>query len=292
MAQRIFLDYDQAGLDAQLNLRLRHQDFPAHFARYQETSAQARAAHGGRLDLAYGPSAGQTLDLFLPPADGTGALAPLVAFIHGGYWQWLDKSDFSYLAPAYLAAGIAFASLNYDLAPGVSVGEIVRQVRAGVAWLHGEAGRLGFDSARIVVAGHSAGGHLAAMVQSGGPSAALVKGACSVSGVYDLEPLRLSYHQPALKLDPDSARSLSPLTALPTRAGPLILAVGADETDEFQRQQAVFGAAWRAAGHALRIVDLPNRHHFTAVDALGQADHRLFQAVSALALNRSGGGAI
>ena len=106
MSQRVFLDYDQAGLDAQLDLRARHEDFPEHFARYQETSARARAAHGGRLDLAYGPRPGQRLDLFLP-SDGT---PPLVAFIHGGYWQWLDKGDFSYLASAYLAAGIAFAS--------------------------------------------------------------------------------------------------------------------------------------------------------------------------------------
>ncbi|MEM7223070.1 MAG: alpha/beta hydrolase [Pseudomonadota bacterium] len=288
MANTVFLDYDQAGLDAQYNLRERHKDFPQYHARNQATSAQARTAFGGRLDLAYGDSPGQRLDLFLPAAPRP----PLVAFIHGGYWQRLDKSEYSYLAPAFLEAGIAFASINYDLAPTVSVGEIVRQARAAVAWLHGEAEAFGFDPARIVVAGHSAGGQLAAMVLSGEKSGTQVVGACAVSGVFDLGPMRLSYQQPVLQLTAAAARDLSPINALPASASPLILAVGDQETEEFLRQQADYGAAWRGAGHRLQVIDLPGRHHFTAVDALGEAGHPLHAAVSGLALNRGGGDAI
>jgi arylformamidase len=136
----------------------------------------------------------------------------LVAFIHGGYWQALDKSDFSYLAPTFVDAGIAFASLNYDLAPQVSVEEIVRQVRAAIVWLSGHAGDYGADPERIYVAGHSAGGHLTAMALAtawtdwpDAPSRP-VKGGCSVSGVYELEPLWRCYQQEVLKLDAGMVR--------------------------------------------------------------------------------------
>ena len=293
MTRKVFLDYDQAGLDGQLNLRARWPEHPEYFARWAEESAEVRRAHGGALDLAYGPSPGERLDLFVPkdrPA------APLVAFIHGGYWQSLDKGDFSYLAPAYLASGIAYASLNYDLTPQVSIEEIVRQVRAALAWLFRNGADHGIDPARIFVAGHSAGGHLSAMALAtdwaGGAFGAgvptdLVKGGCSVSGVYDLEPIRLSYHQEVVKLDRDMARRMSPLGNAPARAGRLILAVGSEETEEFHRQQAAFLAEWRNAGLAADVVELPGRNHFTAIDALGEPDHALFGAMRSLALEET-----
>ncbi len=110
----------------------------------------------------------------------------------------------------------------------------------------------------------------------------LVKGACSVSGVYELEPLRLSYHQEVLGLDPETVRTMSPLRRLPDRAGPLICAVGSEETAEFLLQQDELVAAWRGRGLAVRVVELPGRHHFSAVDALGDAGQPLFAAACAL----------
>ncbi len=293
MTEKVFLDYDQAGLDGQLNLRARWPDHAVHFTRWAEESAETRRTHGGALDLAYGPSPGQRLDLFVPTDQPA---APLIVFIHGGYWQSLDKSDFSYLAPPFLASGIAYASLNYDLTPHVSIEEIVRQVRAALVWLFRNAAEHGIDPVRLYVAGHSAGGHLTAMMLStdwtGGAFGAdlpadLVKGGCSVSGVYDLEPIRLSYHQDAVKLDPDMARRMSPLGNVPSRAGRLILALGSEETEEFHRQQAAFLAEWRNAGLAADIVDLPGRNHFTAIDALGEPDHPLFGAMRSLALGET-----
>lgn len=291
MTGKVYRDYDQAALDAQFNLRARWPEHTEYFARWAEDSAALRRRLGGHLDLAYGPSAGQKLDLFVPAAV---AAPPLLAFIHGGYWQSLDKGDFSYLAAPYLEAGIAFASLNYDLAPEVSVEEILRQVRAALAWLYRHAGDFGADPARLHVAGHSAGGHLTAMAMatdwralSGDGSALpedLVKGGCSVSGVYELEPLRLSYQQAVLDLTPDMARRLTPLGDLPRRAGPLILAVGSEETEEFLRQQNDYAAAWRQAGLALQVVELPGGNHFSAIDAFGAADHPLFAAVSSMVL--------
>jgi len=292
MTQTVYRSYDQAELDRQLNLRARWPEHEKYFARWAEDSAEARRRLAGHIDLAYGPSAGQKLDLFVPEG---GARSPLLAFVHGGYWQSLDKSDFSYLAPPYLERGIAFASLNYDLAPQVGVTEILRQIRCALAWLYRTAADYGVDPGRLYLAGHSAGGHLTAMalatdwqadpaVGSGLP-ADLVKGGCSVSGVYDMEAIRLSYHQAVLDLDAETADRMTPLHHLPARAVPLILALGSEETEEFHRQQAEYLAAWQTTGLAARVVELPGRNHFTAIDALGESDHSLFAETSDLVLS-------
>ena len=284
----LYRGYDRAGLDAQLNLRARWPEHPGYFARWERDSAVVRANHPCRCDLSYGPTGGQALDVFFAQGQGGSAAgAPLVAFIHGGYWQSLDKGDFSYLAPTFTAAGIAFASLNYDLAPEVSIEAIVGQIRAALAWLHDRADEFDVDPARLYAAGHSAGGHLAVMAMTTdwpalGKPADLVKGACSVSGVYDLEPVRLSYHQDIVALDPGMVARMSPIRRIPAAAPPLICAVGGEETEEFLHQQAAFAEAWRAGGHDVTIVDLPGRNHFTAVDALGEPAHGLFAAFRAL----------
>ncbi len=288
MAEAVYLQYDQADLDRQLNLRARWPEHPEYLARWAADSAALRRTLGGETDFVFGPSAGERLDLFVPP----GATAPpLMAFIHGGYWQALDKSDFTYLAPPFLEAGIAFASLNYDLTPHVSIEEIVRQIRAALAWLHRGGEAHGFDPDRLYVSGHSAGGHLVGMALATdwpdfdpGLPADLVKGGVSVSGVYDLEAIRLSYHQKLVQLDPAMARRMSPLGNLPKSAGPLVAAVGAEETEEFHRQQAEYLAAWRGAGLEATAVELPGRNHFTALDALGEPGHPLFAAAAALCL--------
>jgi arylformamidase len=237
------------------------------------------------IDLAYGPSPGERLDLF--PVPGA-ARAPVLAFIHGGYWQALDKGDHSDLAPAFVDRGVAFAALNYDLAPKAAIGDMIDQVRRALAYLHDHAGRLGLDPGRIFVAGHSAGGHLAASALDRswppvqGRPRDLVKGALSLSGVYDLEAMRRSYHQAVLGLDAEQVAAWSPARNLPADAGPLLLAVGGDETEEFRRQQAEFLDAWRGAGLRARTVELPGRHHFDVLDALRDPDQPLHRALSHL----------
>ena len=279
---------DRAEIDRQLNLRERHPDHPAFFERWARDSAAVRDRLGGHLDLAYGESAGETLDLFVPDT-GAGPV-PLLAFIHGGYWQFLDKGDFSFLAPPFLDEGIAFASLNYDLAPAVTIPEIVAQIRRAVLWLARTGPDYGVDPAQIVVSGHSAGGHLTAMMSVTDWAAAApdlpgspVKAACPVSGIYELEPIRLSYHQDTVRLDPDAVAAMSPLRHVPQSAGPIVCAVGAEESDVFLDQQDAFVAACRQRGLDARVVDLPGRHHFSAIDALGEPDHPLFAAARDLA---------
>ncbi len=294
MPQGLYRGMDRTEIDRQLNLRARWPEHAGYMARWTADSAEVRPRLDGHLDVAYGASARETLDLFLP----TPALTrpPVLVFIHGGYWQGLDKWDFSYLAPPFLQARIAFASLNYDLAPTVTVAEIVAQIRRAIPWLARHAETYNFDGERIFVAGHSAGGHLAVMAlitdwaatevggEDGAAGANPVKGACSVSGVYELEPLRLSYHQDVLNLDTVTVQTMSPARLIPERAGPLILAVGSDETEEFLRQQEELAAAWQARGLPVRVVGLPGRHHFSAIDALGEVEHPLFAAIKGMIL--------
>lgn len=285
---KVYRHFDQAGLDAEYNLRARFPKHPEHFAAWAADSAAARAKLACRLDLAYGPTALERLDFF-PAAAADHARAPLLVFIHGGYWQFLDKSDHSFLARPFVEAGIAFAAVNYALAPTVRIDEIVRQVRASIAWLWREAPGLGVDSGRITVAGHSAGGHLAAMMMAsdwtelGGLPADLVKGVIAVSGIYDLEPMRLCYHQPALRLDPAAVARLSPLRLKPLSGDRLVLAVGSKEPAEFHRQQAELAAAWRRVRIAVEEIPARNLDHFEIVPRFADPRHAIGRAALKLA---------
>lgn len=291
MSGKVFLEYDQAQLDLEMNLRGRWPEHQRYFDRWAKDSLHVRKTYNCHSDLVYGDTPGQKLDLFLPKPEEAAPRAgktPLLAFIHGGYWKSLDKGDFSYLAPAYLERGIAFASLNYDLSPEADISEMVAQVQRGLAWLIRQAGDYGLDPSGLYVAGHSAGGHLAAMAMNPAWTAdfdlpaEVIKGGCSVSGVYDLAPVALSFQQEELRIAPRVVEHFSPVTALPAVAAPLICAVGSEETAEFIRQQNVYVAAWREQGLACQVVDMPGENHFSTADRLAERDHPLYLAVLAM----------
>ncbi len=277
----LYRDYDQAGLDAQYNNRARHPGHPEFFARYATLSERTRRDRRCELDIAYGPSPAETVDVF--PAGRTGA--PLNLFIHGGYWRSLDKSDFSFVAAGLAPAGVTVAVVNYGLAPVIDIDEIVRQNRAAVAWLYRNAERFNADPQRLYVSGHSAGGHLTAMILAsdwplfaGLPEDA-VKGGCAISGVFDLEPVRLTYLNQDLRLDAESAARNSPAHHLPLCGAPLIVAVGGDETGEFLRQSRDFAVAWKAKGFAGELLEIAGEHHFEIVEALADAEAPLTRAM-------------
>ena len=281
----LFGGYDRAGLDAQYNNRAMVPDHGAIIEKWLAESAAVRRRLDVRLDLAYGPGARERLDLF--PAGGDGA--PIFAFIHGGYWQMMDKSALSCLAEPFVAAGLNYAAIGYPLAPAAGLDEISTCVRAALLWLWRNAADFGGDPDRIFVSGHSAGGHLTAMAMtadwaalgrdSGGAPADLVKGGCAISGLYDLEPIRLTYLNEALGMDAEVARRNSPVHNLASAGGRLIITVGDDESDEFHRQQADFVAAWRGKGLPCEVIGQPGLNHFSVLNELAAPESALHKAV-------------
>lgn len=255
---------------------------------YAERSAQARATLPWQTHR-YGPAPAQRLDLFLPPAAAAGSRPPpLLVFIHGGYWQALGKDQSAFAAVDCVQQGVALAVIDYTLAPQATLPQIVAECRQALRWLHGQAGALGFDARRIVVAGSSAGAHLAAMVALPGASpggdegsAGCVRATVLISGIFELEPLLGTTINAALGLTLPMARAMSP--ALQPLAGfaPSIVCWGEVETDEFKRQGRDFAAALRAAGSPCPAFEVPARNHFDIVFDLARPGSLLGQAVLA-----------
>lgn len=232
-------------------------------ARYAELSAKARATLPCHLDVAYGPGEDETVDVF-PAGPG----APVFVFLHGGYWRRLSKDESSFMAKAFIEAGIAVAAVNYTLAPEASLDEIVRQCRAAVAWLHANGPEFGIDPDRIFAGGSSAGAHLAAMLLADGWHDAfgvpedVIKGASLASGLYDLEPVRLCHPNDWLNLDAASAARNSPILHLPDHGCPILVVWSDTETSEFRRQSRDFADAWAAKGLPVTAYGIPDRNHF------------------------------
>ncbi len=257
---------DRDELDRQYNARETVDDITPYLQRYAEQSAEARRDLEVRPNLKYGPHEDESFDFF-----PVGSNAPLFVFIHGGYWRLLSKDDSSFFAKNFVHHGVACAAVNYSLAPEASLDEIVRQIRASIAYIWKQADELQIDRNRIFVAGSSAGAHLAAMLLCDGwgedfalPDS-VVAGAILASGLFDLEPVRLCHPNDWLNLDAAAAMRNSPIKHLPATGSPILVCWGGTETDEFKRQSRDFANDWKRSGFSCNLFEVGDRNHFDII---------------------------
>jgi arylformamidase len=272
----------QAQIDAQYDVERSVPDFMVYARHYTDQSRLARHRLRCVLDVPFGPTRDETLDIF--PAANPGA--PVFVFIHGGYWRMLSSKEFSCVALGLHELGITTVVVNYALTPKVRIDEITRQARAAVAWVLRRIDRHGGDPGKVVVGGHSAGAHLTAMClqtawdEDYGLARDPLVGAVLVSGLYDLEPLRYSGMQPQIQLDDGVIRRNSPLFSVRACRTPALVTWGDDEPDEFRRQSDDFLSAWQAAGNRARRIAQAGANHFTAITGFEDGKSPLCQWVA------------
>jgi acetyl esterase/lipase len=270
----VYRGMTREALDAGYNNSAAVVDSPAILQDWEARSERLRAAHPEWLDLRYGPAERNRIDYFQGTPGG-----PVLIFIHGGYWQMRAKETFSFLAAGPLAHGVHVAFAGYTLAPQKRLDGIVAEIADAIDWLAARIADFGGHSQRIIVAGWSAGGHLTAM-SIAHPA---VRGGLAISGIYDLDPIRLSYLNDRLGLDADEAARNSPLLHLKPTGNPLLLACGGAELPELQRQSHDYAAARAAAGLPGRLVTLAGHNHFTILEELAHPDGALTRLVRELA---------
>ncbi|APW44267.1 alpha/beta hydrolase [Rhodoferax saidenbachensis] len=274
MSTPIYRDFTtQAQIDAQYNPSMGLADPNAPGAHYGAQADKARSTLRSHLDVPFGPTVHETLDIF--PADKPNA--PVFVFIHGGYWRAFQSKHFHGVALGLQARGITTVVINYALCPFVTIDEITRQARAAVAWTVRNIAQYGGDPTRIAIGGHSAGGHLTAMClqtewqRDYGLAQDPLKAAVLVSGLYDLQPLRYSYLQPMIQLDDGIVQRNSPAFLVRKSDTPVWITWGGAESPEFARQAQIYHDAWTAAGNRAELSAIPDADHFTAIHGFEQA---------------------
>jgi len=282
---------DRLDRDYSARATVANEVFEAAMRRYRDLSEAMKPTFGSHLDIVYDAASGQKLDIY-----GAGAgLRPVFMFIHGGYWRMLSKGDSPFMAGALARRGVATAAVDYRLAPEATLAEIVREMRAAVAFLWREGRRYGIDPNRIHVGGSSAGGHLAGALISGGWQDGfgvpdnVVKSAMPISGLFHLAPIAHCFVQDWMRLDEDAVRALSPAEHLPSLGCPIGLAYADSESDGFRRQSQEFDRLWREAGFTSELIEVPQRNHFDVVLDLAQDDSLLTQKLVSLIEAPAGG---
>ena len=273
MDEIIWRGMTRAQLDVAYNNSAAVKNSPEILAGWQERSKRVRAERNELLDQVYGPRPRNRIDIFRSGKAG----APLLAYIHGGYWQRNAKEFYACLAEGPLARGIDCAMIGYTLAPEASLTEIVAEVRAALRFLRAQGPTLGVAGGKLIVSGWSAGGHLTAMAL---PEA---DAGLAISGIFDIEPCRLNYLNEKLNMTPDEQIKLSPIKQLPPRSPPLVIAYGTAELPELQRQSRDYDAARKAANLPSELLPLAGHDHFSILEELASPTGALTRALVALA---------
>ena len=276
----VLRQYDRAALHREYNnaAKLSADTLKAYRARWVEQSQHARDTLSCVLDVPYDPASGERLDIFRPKTTGP---APVQIYIHGGYWISNDKKDTSYVALGFVGTGFVTVVIDYTLIPKVRMAEQVRQCREAVHWVAAHIRDYGGDPEQIYVTGHSAGGHLAvSLLTDPEVVPGRIKGVTSLSGLYDLEPVRLSFNNDKIGLSQGDVVNLSPMRHHPVdTASRLLLTVGSNEGDEFIRQMTELADAWRTRMPHLVAQIIPGADHFSMRDGLDNPDANICRLI-------------
>lgn len=280
----IYKQYDQAALNRQYNSRLHVPDFAIHLDRWEQWSRQAERKHTVIKNIPYGKLDRELLDIY-PSA---GASSKVLVFIHGGYWHKMDKSAFHFIADAFHDYNITTVLITYPLAPEVSIEQIISSSRQAMHWIYKNCERFNGNAAEIYVAGYSAGGHLAAMLLAANwqeydrsLSEEPVKAVCTISGLFNLDPIRLSDINEMVKLNAESTYRNSPVKLKPHTKCPLLIAAGEDETTEFRAQSEELFLQWKDQLPAQLLI-LPGLNHFSVMEAFANRNSILHQRFCAI----------
>ncbi len=268
----LYRGLDREALDVQYNARATVQDIGPTLKSYAELSETARRTLPCALNVAYGPHPDETLDIFPGATEQPG---PVLIYLHGGYWRLLSKDDSSFMAPALSQKGITVVAVNYSLAPAVTLDHIVDQTRRALGWISKHIAQHHGNPQQLIVAGSSAGGHLAGMAlvpgwqQRYGVQPGSIRGAVLLSGLFDLTPLVHTHINEWMQMSDAGARLNSPMLHMPDAGPHILVSYGTNETDEFKRQSIDFLAAWQARGLSGEYIDMPGTNHFDLVLSLG-----------------------
>jgi arylformamidase len=280
MSAIVYKGFRDDEMESQFNPRAAVPEFPRLAEQRSKASLRVRQTLKSFLDVPYGDSPRQTLDIF--PADRRDAR--VLMYFHGGYWRGGSKEDNCHFAPAFVNAGATVVLVEYDLCPNVTVGEIVRQSRSAIAWVYRHVREYGGDPSMLYVAGSSAGGHLVAMALAHDWERErlprdLIKGAVAISGVYDPDAVLHIDVNEDIRLTPETARENSPLHHPPLSRAPLVIAVGGGETTGWKQMSEDFFKLCRDRGVACEYLEVPDENHFSLSAVLADPESLLTRAI-------------
>ena len=273
----VYKQYDQSALDRQYNNRLQTPGYGVHLENYEVESRKTEKEYSSKKDIAYGTHSRELLDIY--PSDKPNSKT--LVFIHGGYWRALDKSSFQFVAGAFHSYSVTTVLITYPLAPTATMDQIVASCHRALDWVYDNIGKYNGDPDQVYVAGHSAGGHLAAMLLVSGSHNKKIKGICTLSALFNLIPIKLSELNYTLKMDESTALKNSPVRFLPEYKVPLLLAVGTEETDEFKAQSQELYDYWKNSV-PIQLMEIEGANHYSIIENFADKKAQLHILIRAM----------